>query len=280
VIDAHVHLWDTGRHSYPWLAEAVTLPDRALLDDYREATLDSRPDGFVFVQAGAADDDGAAEARWVHDQCANQADFAGMVVWAPIEDGPSAVAAHLGTLPMRRVRGVRRMLQGERPGLAAQSGFVEAVAALAAEDLAFDLCLHPHQQVEAVGLARGAPHTRLVLDHLAKPDIAGHGFDEWQTGFRALAACDNVWCKLSGLVTEADPERWSRADLAPFVAEALEAFGPQRLLWGSDWPVCTLAATHHRWWAATAELLADLSGAERHAILHGTAVEVYRLEGF
>ena len=108
----------------------------------------------------------------------------------------------------------------------------------------------------ALVLARGASDTRIVVGHLGKPDIAGGGFDEWLDGFARLGGLGNVWCKLSGLVTEADLRRWTVDDLRPYLDIALEAFGVDRILWGSDWPVVTAAATHRRWRAASGDLLA------------------------
>jgi len=279
VIDAHVHFWDTDLHTYEWLAEAPGLVDRYVLADYREATADDPPEGFMFVQAGCTDADGAAEARWVDQMCGDQPDFAGMVVWAPVDGGADAVDSHLDALDRGTVRGVRRLLQSDPPGLCTQPRFVEGVSALGRRDLTFDVCILPRHLDDAVALARGAPSTRLVLDHLAKPDIAAGDLDGWWAGFAALGRCDNVCCKLSGLVTEADHVGWTVDDLRPYVEGALDVFGAERLLWGSDWPVVTGAASHRRWRAATAELLAELSAAERAAILHQTATDVYRLNG-
>jgi L-fuconolactonase len=200
-----------------------------------------------------------------------------MVVWAPADLGADAVGRQLDTLDLSTVRGVRRLIQGDPPGLCTQRPFVESVVSLASRDLVFDVCIFPRHLDDAIELADRAPGTRLVLDHVGKPDIAGGGFDDWHAGFRELAAHDNVWCTLSGLVTEADTASWTVDDLRPVVDAALAAFGPQRLLWGSDWPVVTLAATHRRWREATGELLGELSPDERDAIRSTTAIEVYGL---
>ena len=276
-VDAHLHFWDREVARYRWLENEPRLPARAALDDYREATADDPPEQYVFVQAGADPADGAAEARWVHAMCGATGDFAGMVVWAPVDDGPVAVAAHLDALRLPSVVGVRRLIQWAPAGLCTQPGFVGAVTSLGRRALAFDMCVFAHQLGDALTLARAAPDTRLVLDHFGKPDIAGGDIAGWRGRFEALAGLDNVWCKLSGLVTEADHTRWSVNDLRPFVHAVLELFGPRRIIWGSDWPVCTLAATHRRWRQATAELLGDLSADERQQILAGNARAVYRL---
>ena len=286
-VDAHLHFWDREVARYRWLEDEPRLPARAALGDYREATADDPPEQFVFVQAGADPADGAAEARWVHAMCSATPDFAGMVVWAPVDDGPHAVAAHLDALELPSVVGVRRLIQWEPPGLCTQPGFVGAVASLGRRGLSFDVCVFARQLDDALAMARAAPDTRLVLDHLGKPDIAGGNVAAgntasgevagWRGRFEALAGLDNVWCKLSGLVTEADHARWSVNDLRPFVHTALELFGPRRIIWGSDWPVCTLASTHRHWRQATAELLGDLSEDERQQIMAHNARAVYGL---
>lgn len=276
-VDAHVHFWDRSRHTYEWLASEPALAGPYTLAEYRVATADDPPSGFLFVQAGTGGDDGAAEARWVHEMCEGDVGFAGMVVWAPAELGADAMGRHLDALDLPTVRGVRRLIQADPPGFCTQRSFVEAVASLAPRDLVFDVCILPHHLDDAIELAAGAPDTRLVLDHLGKPDIAGGGHDDWHAGFRELAAHDNVWCKLSGLVTEADAASWTVDDLRPVVDAALAAFGPPRLLWGSDWPVVTLAATHRRWRDATDTLLGELTASERDAIRSGTAIDVYGL---
>lgn len=277
-IDAHLHFWDRAIARYDWLDDEPRLPARATLDDYRTATADDPPQQYVFVQAGADPADGSAEARWVHSMCSTRPDFGGMVVWAPVDDGPDAVAAHLDGLALSGIVGVRRLIQWAPAGLCTAPDFVRAVASLGGCGLAFDICVYPRQLGDAVKLARTAPNTRLVLDHLGKPDIAAGDAGEWRRGFATLAGLDNVWCKLSGLVTEANHEQWSADDLRPFVHTALELFGPRRLLWGSDWPVCLLASTHRRWRETTSELLAELSAGEREQILAGNARSVYQIK--
>lgn len=276
-VDSHHHFWDTAALTYEWLADEPRLGRRYALDDYRAATADDPPERFVFVEAGATADDAAAEARWVHEMCAGQPDFGGMVVWAPVHAGADAVARQLDALALATVKGVRRMLQSDPPGVGNQPGFVAGVVELGRRDLVFDLCVLPRHLDETIDLARSAPESRLVLDHFGKPDIAGGGLNAWEPKLRALAASDNVWCKLSGLVTEADLGQWTDDDLWPYVEVALDAFGAERILWGSDWPVCGLAATHREWRDATAELLTGLSASERDRIMAANAIEVYRL---
>ncbi|MDW3220068.1 MAG: amidohydrolase family protein [Acidimicrobiales bacterium] len=276
-VDAHVHFWDDGIE-HGWLDGEPALPSRATLADYRDTTVDDPPSRFLFVEADADEGMGAAEARWVADMCGGEADFAGMVVWAPVQAGGAAVARHLDELGLDGIVGIRRLVQGEAAGFARSAGFVDGVRAVGAADLVFDICITANQFADAIALARAAPDTRLVLDHCGKPPIATGQLADWRRDLAALAASENVTCKLSGLVTEADPQRWSEDELAPVLDHALECFGAERILWGSDWPVVERAATHRSWRDATDILLAPLSDDERDTIRRTTALRIYDLE--
>ncbi len=151
--------------------------------------------------------------------------------------------------------------------------------ALANADLPYDLLLRPPQLPAAVELSRRLPGLRLVLDHAGKPQLASGDLEGWSRDVRALARSEQVVCKVSGLITEADHQRWSLADLRPAWEIVLDAFGPRRLLFGSDWPVCLLAASWERWAATIAELIAPLSPDEADAVLRNTATATYRLDG-
>lgn len=275
-VDSHVHFWDRSRHTYRWLDSEPRLEDRYTLDHYRLATADDPPAGFVFVQAAAADSDGASEARWVEAMCAGEPGFLGMVVWAPAHTGAAGILAHLDAVGSDRIVGARQLIQWMPDGWL-QDPFVEAVAALDQRCLCFDVCILARQMQDAAELVARVPHTRLVIDHLGKPDIAGGELSHWRRHLERLAQVPEVWCKLSGLVTEADHDSWTVEQLRPYVSEALEVFGPGRVLWGSDWPVVTNAASHRRWRDATAELLADLTADELGAVMVRNALECYRV---
>ena len=151
------------------------------------------------------------------------------------------------------------------------------LAAIEAADLAYDLLVRPRELPAALSVAREKPGLRFVIDHLAKPPIRSGATEPWTSLLRPFGELPNVSCKVSGLVTEADPLTWRVADLAPYVEIALETFGPERLLFGSDWPVCLLAASYQDVVAAAQDLTADLSTAERAAVFGGAAEAVYRL---
>jgi L-fuconolactonase len=151
------------------------------------------------------------------------------------------------------------------------------LAAVGAAGLAYDLLLRPHQLPAAIETVRALPEVRFVLDHAAKPDIAGRRLEPWRTDLAGLAGAPNVAVKLSGLITEADHERWTVTDLRPYADGVLEAFGPERVLFGTDWPVCLLAGSYGAVVEAAADLTSALSDGERAAVFGGNAVEWYRL---
>ena len=171
--------------------------------------------------------------------------------------------------------GVRRLIQDEPPGFTSRPGLRAGVALLAAEDLVFDLCVREPQLGEAVDLVRATPEVRFVLDHLGKPRV-GADPTRWRRDLRALAELPNVVAKLSGLMTEVIPGTGAAGDVRPYLEYALEVFGPQRCLFGSDWPVLTLAGSYAEWRDTVLDAVAGLSEAEVEAVMHGNARALYR----
>lgn len=272
LLDAHVHLWDTERLRYPWLDD-VPLPRRV---DAAALTAATGPGTeFVLVQADCAAEQALAEIAWLSEQAALLRGVRGIVGYAPLHD-PVAAAAHLrGLCRFPLVVGVRRLIQDEPPGFTARPGLRAGVALLAAEDLVFDLCVREPQLGEVVALVRATPEVRFVLDHLGKPRV---GADPacWRRDLRALAALPNVVVKLSGLLTEVVPGPDAAGAVRPYLAYALEVFGPRRCLFGSDWPVLTLAGTYGAWRDIVLDAVAGLAEAEVEAVLHGNARALYR----
>jgi L-fuconolactonase len=226
---------------------------------------------FVLVQADCVAEQALAEIAWLSEQAAFLRCVRGIVGYAPLHD-PVATEAHLRELrgfPL--VVGVRRLIQDEPPGFTSQPGLRAGVALLAAEDLVCDLCVREPQLTEVVDLVRAVPDVRFVLDHLGKPRV-GADPTRWRRDLRALAELPNVMVKLSGLMTEVIPG----GDVRPYLEYALAVFGPQRCLFGSDWPVLTLAGSYAQWRDTVLDAVAGLSDAEVEAVLHGNARALYR----
>jgi L-fuconolactonase len=281
ITDAHHHLWRLDR-GYRWLEAPELAPIRRdfAVADLRAALSQTGVDRTVLVEAGR---ESATEVTEFLAIAEETPEVAGVVGWADLTapDLADALAGYLASPGGQRLVGVRSQIQGELdPDYLYRAGVQAGLATVAAAGLAFDLVVRVEQLPGAAAAAAAVPHCRLVLDHLGKPAIAAGGYEQWRSLVAPLARHPNTVAKLSGLVTEADWTAWTVEDLRPYVAAALELFGPQRLMFGSDWPVCLLAAPYGRVVDALAEALGSLgplSPAEQEAIWSGTAVRTYRL---
>ncbi|MDP9794816.1 L-fuconolactonase [Catenuloplanes nepalensis] len=272
VVDAHVHFWNPETLHYAWL-DGTPL-DRPYRPADLAAELGELPD-LVMVQADCAPHQARAEVEWMRAAANAYPRIRGMVAYAPLETGPAAAGLIEEFAADPFVVGVRRNIQDEPPGFAVTEHFRYGVRALGAAGLTFDACVRHHQLPELVTLARECPGTTIVLDHLGKPPVAtGEGRDAWRDALAGLAALPHVHCKLSGLVTEAVHDTWAPHDLRPYLDAALELFGPSRCLFGSDWPVLTLASDYRHWYGTVRDFLAT---EDRDAVLAGNALEVYGL---
>ena len=270
-VDAHHHLWRVDRSDYGWLT-----PDLPICRDYGLGDLRPLLGGItatVLVQAAPTD----AETQFLLDVARELGELVRSVVgWVDFTAAAAPVrVAALARDPL--LKGVRPMLQDIldlewilRPQV--QSALIE----MAARGMVFDALIRPAHLPVLLELVRRYPTLRAVIDHAAKPAIARNAFQPWAADIERVARETRAVCKPSGLVTEAASD-WNVVDLRPFVMHLLEVFGPQRLLWGSDWPVVDLGGGYPRWRDAALELLRDLSTTEQDAVLGGTAASVYGL---
>lgn len=279
IVDSHVHLWDPGRLSYPWLRGHATLNRPIGLEEYARATAHTPVDAMVFVQAEAERGAGLEEAQWVAELARQDPRIRAIVAWAPLYKG-LAVREDLQKLrDVDLVRGVRQIIQFE-PDLdfCLSESFLAGVGLLAEFDLSFDICVDHRHMGRIVEFAMRLPKVRMVLDHIGKPDIRGRALQPWLGHLRELAALPHVWCKVSGVATEAHHDAWTRAELARYIEPALDAFGFTRTLYGSDWPVSTDAIAYDEWIALLDDLLAGVPAAQRQRFWSDNAREFYRLD--
>ena len=277
VVDAHQHFWRIARGDYGWMGPHVA----PLLRDFMPGDLAplmgrSGVDRTVLVQAAETD----AETDFLLDVAAATPWVAGVVGWADMDAPgfPERLAA-LGARP--KLVGLRPMLQEmEDDAFILRPRVLEHLALLASRGLAFDVLAFTRHLPHVIEALRRTPNLRAVLDHGAKPEIAARRLDPWRERITALAALPGLHCKISGLVTEADAANWHLDDLRPYVDHLVAAFGPDRLMWGSDWPVCTLAAQYGEVALAARTLLArQCDPVEIDAIFGGNATRFYRLDG-
>ncbi|MBF4163347.1 amidohydrolase family protein [Nocardioides acrostichi] len=272
VIDSHVHFWDPASRRHPWLDEVPALFRPMLPGQYQQQA--PRSDGLVFVEADCEESAATGEVAWIESLAASGVPVLGIVAAVRLEspDVEESLAA-LARRPL--VVGVRRLLQDERAGFCLDTGLLRGVRAAGDHGLAVDLCVRSHQLVELVELARLCPSTTLVLDHCGKPRIGSGDLDRWTGDLERLAAHEHVVCKLSGLATEASGG--AEPLIAEYLRRALDVFGPDRVLFGSDWPVCTLETTWFTWHATVTRVVQELSPAEQAAVMGGNAERFYRL---
>ena len=279
IIDAHHHLWDPAVREYGWLAGDVLAPIRRAYrpGDLRAKAAESGVDGTVLVQT-VSDVDETVDFLAMAD--ANRDLILGVVGWVDLTD--PTVADTLAALRDKpggdRLVGIRHQAQDEDdPAWLARPDVLRGLAAVAAAGLAYDLLVLPHQLDAAITAVTEVPQGRYVLDHAAKPPIASGEREPWASRIRELAARPNLACKLSGLVTEADWTQWTVEDVRPYAETVLTEFGPNRVLFGTDWPVCELASSYPGVTELARDLCADLSEADRAAVFGGNAREWYRL---
>jgi L-fuconolactonase len=274
LLDAHVHFWDPRARHHAWLADAPQLQRRFGPEDLDHGG--HALSGVVFVQADCRDEEAIDEVHWVQALAVKQPLIRGIVAYAPLHLG-EAVESHLRMLASEPlVVGVRWLLQGRPAETIIGPELITGVRMLADWGLTFDLCATHDQLPQVCGLVRSCQETRFVLDHLGKPAVRAGVLDPWRANLEKLAALPNVVCKLSGLATEAAPERGAD-DAHPYLAHGLETFGPRRCMIASDWPVATLATTAARWFDLVLEVIADLTPADRAAVLEETAAVTYGL---
>ena len=279
MVDTHMHLWDPKRLSYPWLADAPAIDKPHLPADYRAATEGLPIEKMVFVQCEADPSQFEEEVAWVAEQAVGETRISGIVAWAPMEKG-EAVREDLAALVRNPlVRGIRRIIQfEEEAGFCLRPDFVRGVQRLAEFDLHFEICIKGDEQfANALELVRRCPEVSFILDHIGKPFIAEKVMEPWATYLRELAALPNTWCKMSGLVNEADWESWTLEDLQPYVDAVLGSFGFGRTMFGGDWPVCTLASTYTRWVETLVAAVSGCSAEDRRKLFSGNALGFYRI---
>jgi L-fuconolactonase len=274
VFDAHHHLWDTGVLEYRLFREVPALDRPFLLAEYEHEARNLGVTGSLWVEAASAGADGRRELDWVREHLAASELVAGLVAYVALEraeDELDRLFDHAGP----PVVGVRRSFEFEEPGFARRPEVVRGARLAGERGLVVDLVLFPRALPAVLDLVDACPGTQFVLDHLGKPDICRREWEPWASQIRRLSELPNVAAKLSGLVTEADPSSWTPADVRPYVDHALETFGPDRLLYGSDWPVLDRAGGHARWLEALVELLDTVTAGERQSIFSATARRVY-----
>ncbi len=275
MIDSHHHLWNYSPEEYNWIPPGSPLTQNHLLDELEFATTAAGVDATVVVQARQS----LAESDWLLDLADQSNRIAGVVGWVPLVDAD--VIEPLGRLAAHpKFKAVRHVLQAEPDSYFLRDDFHRGLALLPDLDLHYDLLIFQRQLPVAIQLVDRQPDLGIVIDHIAKPEIRKGRIDPaWKSGMAALAQRENILgVKISGMATEVLDPQLDEPTLRAYFQETLDLFGPERLLFGSDWPVCLLRIDSYQFWAETVRnFVAELSDDEQHAILHDNAVRCYGL---
>jgi L-fuconolactonase len=278
LIDTHLHIWDLERGDYPWLGpESGILYRTFAVDEVDPARRQAGVDGAILVQAA----NNHRDTELMLESMAGHPWILGVVGWVDLTGGPDALATAAELKATGRVVGIRHLIHNEPdPDWIIQPAVLGGLRGLAGIGLTYDVVsVLPQHLAHVATVAEAVPELRLVIDHLSKPPIASGDLREWRRLFAEAAEHPNVSAKVSGLDTAATPGSWTVDDLRPAFDHALETLGPERLMYGGDWPVTLLGGGYGRQHAAFTALIAELSEDEQQAIRSGTAIRVYGLGG-
>lgn len=290
IIDTHQHLWDLDRFRLPWLAAAKELNRSFVTGDYLEATRGLNVVKAVYMEVDVAPEQQVDETEYVLGLCQDPAapTAAAVISGRPASDQFKNYITRFKDSPY--IRGVRQVLHAAdaKPGLCLQDDFVRGIRLLGEMGLSFDLCMRPAELLDGAKLADECPDTRFIVDHCGNADpkafgdkqranAADHQADQWRGAMEQLAKRKNVVCKISGIVARAPKDNWTPDDLAPIIDHCLDQFGPNRVLFGSDWPVCTLVTTYRRWLEALLEVTNRRGRELQQKLLHDNAARFYEL---
>jgi predicted TIM-barrel fold metal-dependent hydrolase len=279
IVDTHQHLWDLGRFRLPWITRESPLNRNFLMRDYLEATRGLNVVKAVYMEVDVAPDQQAAEADYILGICrrGDTPTVAAVISGRPASD---RFAAYLDRFRRQRhLKGVRQVLHtaATPAGYCRAREFVRGVRLLGARGLSFDLCMRSPELPDAAQLIEACPDTRFILDHCGNANVQARDRTQWQRDLERVARFRNVVCKVSGIVASARPGRWTAEDLAPIVNHTLSTFGLERVMFGGDWPVCTLAATYRQWVEALRTIVRERPDADQRRLYHDNAVRFYGL---
>lgn len=269
-IDSHQHFWVYDESNYPWIPRATPLHRDWLPADLEPLLAANGFSGTIAVQARST----IEESHWLLTLADHSPLIKGVVGWVDLLH--PRVEEQLATFAEQaRFVGVRHILQEEDERFMLRPEFVRGIAKLAQFNLTYDLLIYPRHLPAAIELVGKFPGQPFVLDHIAKPLIAAKTLSPWREGIKELAAAPHVFCKISGMITEADHRQWRADDLQPYMETVFEFFGAKRLMFGSDWPVCLLAGSYQRVFAVVDNFLTEHASAAREAVLGENAARFY-----
>jgi len=277
IVDAHQHLWDLDLFHYAWLKDLPVLNQSFRMNDYCDATKGLAIEKSVHLEADVDEPFMVDETKHVL-QLADRSDnpLEGVVACGRPESKEFKTYLER-ILGHAKLKGIRRILHTQPDDLGQSETFIENVNSLAGYGLSFDLCVLARQLPLAIRLVSRCPEVTFILDHCGVPQVREKILDPWRANIHAIAKFPNIFCKISGLVAYADPHHWTAEDLRPYVDHAIECFGWDRVMFGSDWPVCTLSASYRQWVDALASLTRGAGEVNQKKLFQENAIRIYRL---
>ena len=273
IIDTHQHFWKYDPVNYSWINDEMQVIRRDFLPgDLALVVNEEKLLGTVAVQA----DQTEAETDWLLQLAAKNDFIKGVVGWVDLRS--SNIEERLQHYQrFSKLKGFRHVLQGEEPSFMLQESFLNGISKLNEYGFAYDILIFPQHLGAALLLVKQFPQQRFVVDHVAKPYIKDSKIDEWKTGMQQLSKHNNVFCKISGMVTEADWKNWTAEQLRPYIDVVVESFGIDRIMYGSDWPVCLVASSYNKWIETVKEYFSSYSAEEQEKVFSGNAIKFYQL---
>lgn len=278
-IDTHQHLWDLSKFKLPWLKEGSVLARSYVMADYLKATEGLGLAKSVYMEVAVDPSQLDQEAEYVIDICkkGNTPMVGAIIGGRPAADNFKQYASKFRD--HKHVKGIRQVLHedGTPPGTCLEAKYIQGIRLLGELGLSFDLCMRAAEIPDAAKLIDACPDTRFILDHCGNANVQAKDRSQWQKDMADIAKRKNLACKVSGIVASAKPGAWSADDLAPIIRHTVEVFGKDRIVFGGDWPVCTLAATYKQWVEALRSIVADWKEEDQRKLFHDNAIRVYRL---
>jgi L-fuconolactonase len=278
IVDSHVHFWDLERLTYPWLSEFPSI-NQSLLP--KNLSIESKPydiSKIVFVECGGEKTGQFTETQLITKLAEQDSRIKAIIAHAPLENGLKVEATLTEFKKNPLIRGIRRLIQSEKDlAFCLRTEFISGVKILSQFGYTFDLCIYHNQLSSVISLVRQCPEVKFVLDHIGKPSIKTNTLDPWRENLKELSKEHNVYCKLSGLATEADWKQWDIDQLRPYVEHTIDCFGYNRLMFGGDWPVAKLAISYPQWVTVLDTLTKQATHEERLNLFSNTAELFYRI---
>ena len=277
IIDTHVHFWNPDVLRYDWLATSPSLNRRLLPSDFDNATVGIDIDQMVFVECDCHPSLSIQEVEWIEELAKVDQRIKSIVAHVDLTN-ERGIDAHLEEITSHgSVSGIRHNIQFNKPGFALQKSFVSGVKKVLELNKHFELCITHDQMEECIELMSRLPASPVVLDHCGKPGIRDGEIDRWKTNIERLSGFDQLYCKVSGLLTEADHLHWTMDEITPYMDHVLACFGIDRIMYGSDWPVCTLAGGYLKWYEVVSKWTKAWDADEVRRFYHDNAMQFYRL---